>query len=203
MGWLFLFIFMIVAGVALRILMVLQTVQLDGDSAVFALMAKYIYELKEFPIFIWNAHYAGALPSYLGAFLFTLFGVSAVTYKTVGVIYSCIWVCLTWLLLRNEHCTSESRFVALCAVLVPPMSVLSMSLFAGGCHPETLIFTNLLFLLLIKFNNRHFDVPLYFYAIFGFVAGFGFWATPGVLPALMTLLIVFFMRDKRSVVSQR
>jgi len=70
MGWLFLFIFMIVAGVALRILMVLQTVQLDGDSAVFALMAKYIYELKEFPIFIWNAHYAGALPSYLGAFLF-------------------------------------------------------------------------------------------------------------------------------------
>lgn len=197
MGWLFLFAFLIVAGITLRILVILQTGQLDGDSAVFALMAKYIYELKEFPIYVWNAHYAGALPSYLGAFLFTIFGVSAVTYKAVGVIYSCIWVYLTWLLLRHEHYTSESRFVALCAVLVPPMSVLSMSLFVGGCHPETLIFTNLLFLLLIKFNNRYYDVPLYFCAIFGFLAGFGFWVTPGIIPALMTLLIVFFMRDKK------
>ena len=194
----FLLLILIVAGIILRILWILQPGYLDGDVAVFALMAKYIYDLKEFPIYIWSAHYAGALPSYLGAFLFTVFGMSIVTYKTVGVIYSCIWIYLTWLLLRNENYTLESRFVALCVILVPPLSVLSMSVFTGGCHPETLIFINLLFLFLIKFNNEQFNVPLCYYAVFGFASGFGFWVTPGVFPVLMTLLIVFLIGDKKS-----
>ena len=180
----------------MRILWILQP-QVDGDIAVFALMAKYIYELKEFPIYMWGAHYAGTLPSYLGAFLFAVFGVSFVSYKAVGVIYSCIWIYLTWLLVRNESYTSESRFVALCVVLLPPLSILSMSVFVGGCYPETLIFITLLFLFLTKFNNQNFDVPPYYYAMFGFVSGFGFWVTPGVFPVLLTILIVFFISDKK------
>lgn len=86
------FLIMALAGVVIRILYKTLPETLEADSAVFALMAKYISGLKEFPVYLWLCHYAGCLCSYIGAVIFRIFGVSAAAFNFVGVIFSVIWM---------------------------------------------------------------------------------------------------------------
>ena len=46
----------------------------DADEAVFGMMAQEIAALREFPIYCWQAQYAGAPVSYFAAIIFYFFG---------------------------------------------------------------------------------------------------------------------------------
>lgn len=51
-------------------------------QAVFGMMAQKIEALEEFPLYCWEAHYAGAPVAYLGAVIFHFLAVDL--YSTVG-----------------------------------------------------------------------------------------------------------------------
>ncbi|MEW6077774.1 MAG: glycosyltransferase family 39 protein [Thermodesulfobacteriota bacterium] len=51
-------------------------------------MAINIMDLKEFPIYCWEAHYASALVSYIGAVIFKLFGIGFVQIRSGMLIFS-------------------------------------------------------------------------------------------------------------------
>ena len=67
----------------------------DGDECVLGLMAKYVAQGKEFPLFFYGQHYAlSSVEAAAGALGFLGFGVSAVSLKlamlalwTVGVLF--------------------------------------------------------------------------------------------------------------------
>jgi hypothetical protein len=72
----------------------------DSDEAVFGLMTKYIFDGKDYPIFVWKAHYVGTVSCYISALLWKIFGVSnyilrytMITWEIVGIIF--FLCCLT------------------------------------------------------------------------------------------------------------
>lgn len=58
---------------------------IGGDEAVGGLMALKIAEGQEFPLLLWEAHYAGTLISYLGAILFLFFEPSPFNFRLAAL----------------------------------------------------------------------------------------------------------------------
>lgn len=196
------FSILIITGALVRILYILPPMTLIGDTAVFGLMAKHIYEFKEFPIYMWHAHYSGALASYIGAILFTLFGISSAIFSVVAVIFSCLWV-LTAFFLAKEIIGYPGCVYSLILVLLPPFHILSFSLCIGSINPETLIFGSLSLLLLIKSRKKDYRDKHIFYLLFGFFSGIGLWLTPAMAPFLLTIMTVFVIDDKKTIFRAR
>lgn len=196
------FLALAIIGLTIRILYILPPATLDGDSAIFALMAKHISELKEFPIYMWRAHYGGTLSCYVGAALFRLFGVSSATFSAVGVLFSCLWVLFTFIFARKILDYSGSFYASMLALL-PPSYVLLFSLRPVGVYIEALIFGSLSLILLITWINKSYHNQTIFYLAFGLVLGIGLWLTPFFLPFLFTIITVFIIKDKRIFLSNR
>ncbi len=185
---------LIATGVALRLLYVFPVVLPDGDTAAVGLLALDILEGRDFPVYPPLAHYGGTLISYLGALFFKMFGVSALAFRMVGVLYSCLWGLFAYLLARKAIGFPGALFASLFLVL-PPYGVLSCSLWTTGVYAETFIFVSLLLWLLCQWNDA--AAPrLSMYLGLGFLSGLGLWTTPWTLPILLTIGTVFFIRRK-------
>jgi len=193
---------LILAGLFVRIIMIFPPETFDGDGAVCGLMAKHIFEGKDFPIYFWRAHYAGTLSSYIGALLFNIFGVSYLIYRYVGVFLSFCWVLFTFIL-SKDILNKYGSIASLIFVLFPPFIVLHYSLHPGGIYPETLSFGTLLLLLLVKWSKVGLQEDSIFYPLLGFFSGLGLWLTPGMVPFILTIFTVFFIKDKKIFFSLR
>ena len=188
------FLFFFLCALAARLLFFRQPAVFDYDQAVFALQAKHILEFKEFPIFPPFSHYGGTLASYAGALLFKIFGVSSPTWNAVAIIYSCTWIILVYTLAKKLLTTAGSlaTFVFVC---LPPWDILVFSLFPG-LLAETLVCGTWFFLLLVKYHeSTNFNRSLV--AAIGFVAGFGLWLTPHMIPFILTALTIALLRPNR------
>ncbi|MCU0561215.1 MAG: hypothetical protein MUD16_13605 [Desulfobacterales bacterium] len=186
--------FVFTAGFMLRVHWILPPGSLDADGAAFGLMALRIHNGLEFPIFLWGAHYSGTLVSYIGALMFGLLWVSPHVFMLSGLLLAVLWVALTWALLRGI--AFKTRILIWCMVLVPPATVLTYSQFSGGIHAENLVCGSLLLLIAVKWADQRRRRPLHHLALAGVACGFGLWLSPGVLPAVLTLLVVFLTDDR-------
>jgi hypothetical protein len=124
---LFILLAVILLGIVARIAFLFPPGIPDGDCAVFALMAKHIVELKEFPIYVPLAHYNGTLVSYIGAFFFLVFGVSSLSFSLAGLVFTLLWI--TAMLLLSSHVCSDRKCFSfvLAFVLLPPSQLLYYS----------------------------------------------------------------------------
>jgi hypothetical protein len=184
-----------IGAVFVRILYRLPPTIFNDDEAVSALVAKHILELKAFPIYRPYAHYVGMLSSYIGALFFKLFGISSFTWSLVGLLYSCVWIVLTYLLAKRIL-SPLGCLVAFIFVCLPSWRVLACSLFTGGVPAETLLFGTLLILLLIQWNDSDNNYRIVCGTL-GFVSGFGLWTSPGIVPFILTIVTVAIIRKKK------
>ncbi len=191
-----------VIAVALRIHALSRYLLIDGDSAVFGLMAKHIYQFQEFPAYLWLNHYAGALVSYIGALFFAVFGVSPFVYSLTGLVLSCCWVIAAIAIVR-KILDLPGAIAAVGFVFVPPTRVLFYSLYPGGVQAETLLFASIILFLLLGYNMQ--DKKARFSSCFwlGFLSGCGLWLSPGIFPSLLTVLTVFMLKDKKVFLSNK
>ena len=105
---------------------------LDGDEAIFGLMAKHVLEGREFPLFFYGQNYGlAALEAIAGASAFALAGIGAVQLKlamlllwTTGV--ACYFLALTRLLGERN-----GFWIAIVLLLMPAWGVSSMKAWSG------------------------------------------------------------------------
>lgn len=190
------FLLLVVTGIILRLLLLYPPGIHDGDAACFGIMSLDIYHLKEFPIYLRLAHYNGALVSYIGAILFSLFGVSSFVYNLSGIIFSCLWVVFSFLLAR-KILASSGILPLLLFVILPPVYILYLSIYPGGIYAETLFFGSLLLLLLVKYNNNEFKHRYTPYLLLGFFSAMGMWTSPHIFPLLLTIGSVFLIKERK------
>jgi hypothetical protein len=190
------FLIAAVAAAGLRLCALSRYFFMDGDSAVFALMAKHICRLQEFPAYMWLNHYAGALVSYLGALLFALFGVSSSTYMLAGLILSLSWV-LVSLGIARKILEVPGYIAAACFVVVPPTAMLFYSLYPGGVQAETLLFSVIILYLLLDHDKFQMSERVLIFFWLGFFCGCGLWLSPGIFPSLLTVLSVFILTGNK------
>ena len=157
-------------------------------------MAKHISEGREFPVYLWGAHYAGTLVSYLAAPLFRLFGFHPGWFAFTPLIFAFF----TFVLLRKlaeELLDRRGTLAALLIAAVPSYGILWLSLFAGGCHSETLLFGTVILWFAAKFSKNRPEGSS-FYLWFGVSCGVGLWLSPAVFPFILMALIIFFRRSR-------
>jgi hypothetical protein len=188
------YFFLIVAGLWVRLLVLLHTKSIGGDCAVFGLMAKQISELKEFPIYLWLAHYSGTLSAYLIAVCFRLFGISAMSYMITGLLVSSLLAWLCFMAARKIFPDSDPLF-ATALVLVPPANVLSLTfLYQYG---DTLVFVCLALILLMRLSEPDKRGNRVLWAELGLFSGIGLWLSPHFLPILIVEAIFLWVRGER------
>ena len=165
--------------------------QITGDEAVFYLMAKKIFEHKDAPLYLWKAHYAGTLSSYISAFLFGIFGHSFVLFKTVGLIYAIFLIVLGYLI--GENIQKNAGIVYASLLGLGCYLGVFYTVYLGGAYIEGLSISFLAVLLLFKYLNTCFFKYRYF--ILGLVCGLGLWLSPYCLIFILTALTLFVIKQ--------
>lgn len=184
-------------GLALRVLWLhVPAGMLDGDEAVFGLMAIHILDGRDFPLYCWGAHYAGALISYLGAAAFWLFGTSGIILKSTTLPFVAGYLIITHELARMVFDNRTAR-VALLLAAIPPAIPLAFSIKATGGYPETLCLGGLVLLLAFRLPMpaSRTEIPRGRLALLGLVGGFGLYILPLILPYLAVTF--FFLLARR------
>ena len=187
----------IIAGILLRAYMAFVIRPINGDSAVFALMAKHISELKEFYIYMPLSHYAGALSSYVAAGLFSVFGVSYNSFITVGLAFSSAGL-IAGCILSRKTLDGFGEAISDLLIAVPSFLIIWHSLLAG-VHAENALCIPILLLLAVKINGGNSARPGLLAVVSGVISGLALWSTPGSVPAVLTIITLLLMaRRERS-----
>ena len=201
---------LIAVGVLIRLgLLLLDWPSTDSDEGVMGLMALHIGRSGEHPLFFYGQTYMGALQAYLGAALFSLFGVSIFTLRLGLLLLFTLFLVTMYLLVRLLYnCPFALVVLALLGLGGPEL--LKPQLLGLGGYPETLLFGALGLLLATwlalgarshargRSRGRSHWLRLAAYAAFGLTLGLGWWGDPLVLPFIVVaalLLGVFCYRD--------
>ncbi|MEI8191052.1 MAG: hypothetical protein WCI75_15170 [candidate division NC10 bacterium] len=158
---------------------------LDADEAVFGLMALHILQGRDYPLFCWGAHYAGAVVSYIAAAGFHLFGTNGLVLKCATLPFVAGYLAATYGLART-CLDSRGAGLALLFAAVPPAIPLAFSVKATGGYPETLCLGGLALLLTFRFpRNPPVSYPVRTHLfLLGLTSGFGLYILPLILPYL-------------------
>jgi hypothetical protein len=168
---------------------------LDGDEAIVALMAKHVSEGQSLPVFFQGQCYGlSLLEVATGSLLFQYFGASAITLKAAMLL---LWG-LGWIffvLAINTFTDFTNTCIAGCLlILCPAWSV--WSLMARGGYVTAFLFTNLsLFIFSCLYQDNAPKVGLF--AMLGMCLGFLFLAQPIAFLAFCPFVVVLVYRHWR------
>ena len=168
----------VVAGVVLRVAVYRSSLGvLDGDEAVWGLMARHLLD-GEFPTFFWGQGYGGTLEVFPTALLFALFGTSTIAMRLVPVVLTAVAAVLVWRVGRRTVGEPAARVAAVLLWVWPPYLVWKSER-AHGFYGSGLVLVCLVLLLAVRLAERRSRVDA---ALLGLVLGLGWWQTPQIVP---------------------
>ncbi|MBP7055765.1 MAG: hypothetical protein KBB52_02810 [Candidatus Omnitrophica bacterium] len=187
-----------IAGVAVRIAYIMPPAALEGDAAVFGLIAKHISEAKEFPIYMWLAHYSGTLVSYIGAVLFKWWGVSAFNFLSVSAIASIMWAfAVLWL--SRMLFGKEGRLAAFFWAMFPPATAFFYIMDMSNANTGGLFFGTLIICILFGWKGGGFSKGFLNPFSLGLCAGIGMWLSPAMMPFILTTISALYVYGKNKI----
>ncbi|MFH1824899.1 MAG: glycosyltransferase family 39 protein [Candidatus Firestonebacteria bacterium] len=192
-----LLVLIILCGVILRFFIIRHDIA--GDEAVFGLMAKHIMEGREYPLYMWEAHYSGTLSAYIIAISFKIFGVSSFSYKIAGLLLFIPYIIFIYMLAKKIFDSN----VGLLSTLFVAVSPVFVSIYLAtilGVYIEGLICGTIILLLCCYIVSS--EINLSIFMLLGFVSGLGLWLSPHVVPFFITALIVIVLKFKKDIFSK-
>lgn len=169
----------------------------DADEAVFGMMAQGIEALKEFPIYCWEAHYAGAPVSYVAALIFHFFGPGFVQLRLAMLPAALFTPILFYFIYRKMFESTEALAGALFLIFCP-FFVLYHTMAAHGGYGETYFGTALIIMLSWRIRENNVETRVSYLAfLLGFVCGFFFYILFLVLPAIIAFALPSILRAEK------
>jgi hypothetical protein len=185
--------FLAAAGLRLYILP-MSRMPFDSDEAIFLLMARHILQ-GERPLFFYGEAYGGSFDSYLIALFFRLFGEGVAVGRLAQSLEYLVSMAFTYLLARRLMPGARLGSLAVLWLMAIPPLLMSTWTTPVLIYALTLCLSSILLYLGHRLILEDADRP-WRWAIFGAVAGFGFW-TFGILVVTLLPLFVFFLRRFR------
>jgi 4-amino-4-deoxy-L-arabinose transferase-like glycosyltransferase len=181
-------------GAALRLWMVAHDVPMvDSDEGAFGLMALHLRH-GDWSIFMWGQPYMGTFETFLIAPFVAILGPSPVALRLAPMLLGLAFILTTYLLARRIYSPRVGlASAALLAIGSPFFVVLSVR--ARGGYVETLVFGNLLLLLVLAGESpsgRRLVVAL----LTGLVAGVALWTDLLVAPYLVVAALVLWWQRR-------
>ena len=161
----------------------------DADEAVFGLMAQKIKALEEFPIYCWEAQYAGAVVSYMAAIIFYFWGSGFFQLHLTMLPMALVTSVLFYLIYRKMFNAMEA-LMGVFFLIFCPYFVLRHTMGAYGGYGETCLGIALIILISWRIRDKLTSVNLpYLSFLLGVVSGFFFYILFLVLPAVIAFAI--------------
>ena len=182
-------------SLAARVTLLLRThAMIDGDEALVGIQAQHILQGAR-PVYFYGQAYMGSLEAYLVAGVFALFGSSAWALRAVPIALSLPLVYLTWrlawaLLPREARTTPLLAGLAALVAAAPPVYDLVAEMRAWGGQIELYVISLALLLATVELADRLRACAAPWeltrrWAIWGLLAGLGFWVNPLISYALV------------------
>ncbi len=183
------------AALIARVALVIRTgAVIDGDEALIGIQAEHILR-GQFPVYFYGQSYMGSLETYLIAGVIAVTGPTAWALRVVPIALSLALVYLTWrlaraLLPREGRATPLLAGLAALVAAVPPVYDATTELRAWGGQIEVYVITVALLLATVELSRRMRDGAGTWelarrWAVWGFLAGLGFWVNPLISYALV------------------
>ncbi len=183
------------AALIARVALVVRTgAVIDGDEALVGIQAEHILR-GQFPVYFYGQSYMGSLETYLIALVIAVTGPTAWALRVVPIALSLALVYLTWRLARallphEGRATPLLAGLAALVAAVPPVYAAVTELRAWGGQIEVYVVTLALLLSTVELSARLRDGAgagelARRWAIWGFLAGLGFWINPLISYALV------------------
>lgn len=131
----------------------------DADQAVFGMMAQRIASLDEFPLFCWEAHYAGAFVSYIAAVIFYFFGSGFVQLRIAMLLIVFPSFFLFYFIYRRIF-DGQRAFIGVIYLIFCPYLVLNCTTAAYGGYGESFVGASLIILLSWKIRDQSMNIPI-------------------------------------------
>jgi len=163
---------------------------ISADEAVFGLMAQKIEALEEFPIYMWENHYAGAVVSYIAAFLFHVFGSGPVQLRLTALSFVIVSMTFFYLIYRRLF-GETSAFISTIFLIFCPFIVLYYTMGVFGTYSETFLGISILILAshIIEEKQTLFEPSDSAVVLLGFASGFFFYICFLIIPAILAFAI--------------
>jgi hypothetical protein len=176
-----------VAGAVLRLVVDRSSLgTLDGDEAVWGLMARHVLD-GELSAFFWGQGYGGTQEVLLTASFFALFGSSTAVMRLVPALLTAVAALLVWRIGRRTVDEPAARIAAVLFWVWPPYLVWKSER-AHGFYGSGLVLACLTILLVLRLSERRSRIDS---ALLGVVLGLACWQTPQIVtiafPALLWL----------------
>jgi hypothetical protein len=185
----------IVAGAVERVVVWHSHVgALDGDEAVWGLMARHVAD-GQLTAFMWGQAYGGTLEAMLSAPLLAVFPGSVVALRTVPVALTALAAVLVW---RVGLRTIGGQAAAFAGVLfwVWPSYAIWKSMRAHGFYGAGVVAALLVLLLVLRLAEQPSSRDA---ALLGLTVGIGLWQSAQLLPIALVAAIWLIWRTPESI----
>jgi 4-amino-4-deoxy-L-arabinose transferase-like glycosyltransferase len=183
---------MAVAGLVLRIWVLIASQRLSADEAIPGLMARHILYNAELPVFYWGQAYFGAAEAYVVAALFALFGFHAWLVFVPALVASVALIPLVWAIAEHLGPWPAGALAALPVAL--PTPILSRVLGNAGGGFALGFALQLAALLCLLHGLRACGIRARWIALFSILSGLACWVWQPSLIALPPLLLMAMVR---------
>jgi hypothetical protein len=188
------------AGLKAAIL-ALDIVPFNADEAVVALMARHILQ-GERPVFFYGQAYLGSLDAWLVAGAFLIFGQTVLAIRIVQSALYLGTIATTYLLGLRIFGSRWMAAVAAFLLAIPTVTVTLYTTATLGGYGEVLLIGNVLLLWTLRLcgvagTTRSDAIRSHEWALFGLLAGAGFWAFGflGVYLVPIVIALLFHHRE--------
>jgi len=167
----------------------------NADEAIVALMARHILQ-GNWPAFFYGQAYMGSLDASLVAAGFSLFGQHVQVIRGIqvllyaGAVVSGVW--LSWRVTRSEIAAAVAGLL----LAIPSVNLTLYTTVSLGGYGEALLLGQCLLLLTLAMIER--TRSPFLYAVWGALAGLGFWAFGLTLVYILPAGLALAWRDWRS-----
>ncbi len=189
----------LLVGIGLRLYyMMAPETRLSADEAVYGVQALNILQ-GERSVFYYNQNYTGTLSAFVTAAFFGLFGIHDYLVKLPIFLFSIGFLFSSYFLAKLVFNSRNYALLSLLLTAITSPFWMNWTTRAGTGYPETMVFGNLIFILIIKnvydkLNSRAQTVSFFLMGIF---AGLGYWVQPTIIYYLLpSAAFVFFWKPK-------
>jgi len=183
----------ILAGIGLRVYAHVSSLgTLDGDEAVWGLMARHVPD-GEVSAFFWGQGYGGTQEVIATAPLVAVFGMSTDVIRLVPLVLTGVAALIVWRIGRRAVGEPAARIAAVLFCVWPPYLAWKSDR-AHGFYGSGLVLVCLILLLVLRLAERRGRLDA---ALLGLVLGLGFWQTPQIVPVALPALAWLVWRRPR------
>jgi len=181
----------LLGGLAIRLDFAHNAYYFKDDHGTAALMSLHIMQGREFPVYFYGWFYIAAIPAYVGAAMFAVFGVSVESLCLAMTLFTLLWVFATYLLF-SRLISRWAGVLAAALVAFAPYNVMWYSVIPLLGYPPTFAFGTLILYFGVRLNERECSARAEWWCLLGMgaLAGIAIWTNPLCTPYLVVGVVL-------------